>query len=114
MKKVYICSPWKGNHEPTESRSSVEKKHEIIVRAICRKVALQGNIPIAPHLFFTRFLDDGNTTERKIGQKLGLFQLKECDEMLVYLHCCGISEGMQAEMNFATGKRIPIYKFKIL
>lgn len=78
-----------------------------LAECLCRIVALKGHIPIAPHIYFTRFLDDRNSNERDLGLTSGLELLKLCEEMWVF-SMDGISEGMQKELDFAKkiGKKI--------
>ena len=49
MKKVFICSPYRGDIE-----KNVEK-----ARYYSRMAAVCGYCPITPHLFFPQFLKDG-------------------------------------------------------
>ena len=86
MKKVFICSPLRGDIE-----GNIKKAKEY-----CREEALKGNIPIAPHVYFTQFLDEMNDDERRLGIFMGIELLKQCDELRV----CGdvISEGMRQEI----------------
>jgi hypothetical protein len=96
MKIIYICSPLRGDIENNIARA----------RQYCRVVALGGNIPIAPHVYCTSFLDDTVETERNIGMKIGIELLKICDEMRVYGDI--ISEGMAAEIAEAKRLGIPV------
>lgn len=64
-------------------------------------------VPIAPHIYFTQFLDDTNPTERALGMEAGLALLDMCDEIWVY----GLknpSAGMQAEIDYALKNGIKI------
>lgn len=64
-------------------------------------------IPIAPHVYFTQFLDDTKPEERAAGMDMGLSLLAMCDELWVY----GIenpSEGMRSEIEYAKQHQIPI------
>jgi hypothetical protein len=63
-------------------------------------------IPIAPHLYFTQFLDDTFTTDRMRGMKFGMELLKECSEIRVFAD--EISEGMIEEIKEARRLKIPI------
>lgn len=67
---------------------------------------LQAVVPIAPHLLFTQFLDDGIPEERQTGLKQGLELLKYCQELWVFGE--RISEGMQGEIDVAQELCIPI------
>lgn len=95
MKKIYICSPYRG-----EVKKNLEN-----VKRYCRDVAWDG-IPMAPHLYFTQFLDDNSSSDRWRGTNWGLQLLKECSEMRVYAD--EVSEGMIEEIKEARRLEIPI------
>ena len=65
----------------------------------CRHAADQGVIPFAPHLLFTRFLNDLKPEERELGCRMGLEVLEKADELWVYGP--RISPGMAAEIDHA-------------
>jgi len=102
-KKVYICSPYRGRSEQEVGGN--------VAQAIqyCRYAVNQGAFPICPHIYLTRFLDDGNAAERRLGLELGLELLRDCAEVWV----CGerISEGMRGEIAEANRRNIRI-KYK--
>lgn len=89
---VYICSPYVGD---IENNSAAARRY-------CRFAVEAGCIPIAPHLFFTQFLDDRNPKERELGLFFGNALLSKCAEMWVFGD--HISEGMAAEIKRATWK----------
>ena len=62
---------------------------------------------LAPHIYFTQFLNDEKQEERIIGMNMGLIWLKECDEIWVFCQN-GISSGMKAEIEYAEKIKIPI------
>lgn len=70
-KLVFVCSPFGGLDEN-------------IIKALtyCRREVDAGNIPIAPHCYFTRFMNE--TTERNKGISFGIELLLRCEEMHVY------------------------------
>ena len=98
-KLVYICSPCRGD---------IEKNIEKAQRYCREAVELWDDvIPIAPHVYFTQFLDDTKHEERAAGMDMGLSLLAMCDELWVY----GIenpSEGMRSEIEYAKQHQIPI------
>jgi hypothetical protein len=83
---VYVASPFAGD---TESN---------IVRAqgFCRFAISKGCIPIAPHLHYPQFLDDGDKEQRELGLFFALVLLGKCDELWVFGD--KISTGMAAEI----------------
>lgn len=96
MDKVYIISRYRAF---TESGIEFNRK---VARYFCRKVILEGKIPIAPHLFYTQFLDESLEKERQIGLDIGLKELREADEFLLIIIDGRISEGMRHEIFQAT------------
>ena len=95
MKKVYICSPCRGDYEHNIDNAL----------RYCREAVMLGILPIAPHVYFTRFLDDTIAEERVIGIKLANELLAMCNEVWVYGEP---SEGMKAEIALATVLHIPV------
>ena len=103
-KLIYICSPYRADTQ--EGVAENERNAE----RYCRQAIQAGYIPIAPHLYFTRFLDDSNAREREAGLKMGRAILLECSELWI----CGnrISAGMEAEIATARTYGIPIREVK--
>jgi hypothetical protein len=95
MKMIYICSPWKAETKE-EKAANIE-----IVKDLCRKVIMAGNIPIAPHLYFTQFLDDDIPTERTCGMAAGLKLLESCSEVVAA--DVPPTKGMKVELIEAVG-----------
>ena len=99
MKFVYICSPLRGDIQRNLRKAA----------GYCLFAVEQGGLPLAPHLMFTRFLDDGIPEERQMGMVLGLELLKHSDELWVFGE--KISEGMQVEIKAAVDLGIPVLNF---
>ena len=96
-KKIYICSPCRGDYEKNIDNT-------ITYSGICFRM---GYIPVTPHIYFTRFMDDTNGKERSMAMEAGKQLLLECSEVWVF----GLdhpSEGMQAEIELAKAHGIPI------
>lgn len=96
-KTTYVCSKYRAKNE-VELQQHIRDAVEA-----CRKVHERGDIPIAPHLYWPRFLDDNDPQDRGYGIAAGLEALKRCDEMIVIIRQEGpeeewISQGMQAEI----------------
>ncbi len=98
-KRVYICSPLKGQIV----------KNQMKARAYCRFAFDKGYVPICPHIYFTQFLDDGNKDERAAGLRYGLELMWQARELWVF--GLTISEGMRAEIELAEDLKIPIKYF---
>lgn len=103
MKSVYICSPLRpvGPNPKKELQNNIE-----IAKQACRLAMSKGYLPLAPHLYFTQFLDDDIPKERTLGQKLGIEWLKNVSELWVIGE--RISSGMQQELNKAEEWKIPV------
>ena len=90
MKKVFVCSPYRGNVEENIKKAKQYAKY----------ASLKGNAVFVPHLLYTQFLDDSIEQEREAGINSGLEFLKLCDEMWVfandYDHC---TTGMKQEID---------------
>ena len=95
--KVYVCSPYKGDTE-----NNVERAREY-----CRQVIAKGYIPIAPHIYFTQFMNDNNYAERLKALDMNTELLKECSELWVFSDT--VSDGMKAEIKQAHIYNIPIF-----
>lgn len=96
MKIIYICSPLRGNIDGNIQNA----------KQYCREIALDGNMPIASHVYCPQFLDDTVDAERQAGMKIGIELLRFCDELRVYGDF--ISTGMQAEIQEAKRLNVPI------
>ena len=93
MIKVYVCSPLTG-----DIMQNIEN-----ARKYSRYIVLLGKIPITPHIYFTQFLDDTKIEERKLGMRMGLELLDDCD--LMYVFGKKISDGMQKEIDYWTNTK---------
>lgn len=96
MKKIFICSPFRGNIE--ENKKAAQFFAKVIIGT--------GRVPVAPHLYFPQFLDEENPNERMNGIEMGLELMDVCDE--VYVLGFNITEGMKFELDHARAKHIPV------
>lgn len=96
---VFICSPYAGD---------VERNTENALR-YCRMAYERGYLPIAPHLFFPRFLSDGDPGEREDGLFMGRVLLTKCSEIWVFGGT--ISNGMAKELEKAEARKMPTRHF---
>lgn len=96
---IYICSPLRGDTE-----KNIQK-----AQGYCREAVnlWPDVIPIAPHVYFTQFLDDTMPQERKAGMELGIALLEICDELWVY-GMDNPSAGMKNEIAYAAEHGIPV------
>ena len=98
MKKlVYICSPFRGDYDKNTDNAI----------AYSSAAFRLGYIPVTPHIYFPRFMSDGNAKERSMAMAAGLQLLAACSEVWVF----GLdhpSEGMQAEIAEAIRRGIPV------
>jgi len=96
---VFICSPYAGDIERNIRKA----------QGYCRFAVSRNCIPIAPHLLFPQFMDDGDKTQRNLAILMGLVLLSKCHE----LWCFGdrISPGMAIELEKAKRLGIPVRHF---
>lgn len=90
MYRVIIESPFQGDEERNLS----------YVRAACRDSVLAGENPFASHLFYTQFLDDSKTDERKLGIDLGFDMWDGANKIIFYVDY-GMSPGMKEALEKA-------------
>lgn len=97
LKKIYVCSRLAGDIE-----NNIEK-----AKGYARFVAKEcGAIPIAPHIYFTQFLDDNLPEDRAFGTMAGLMLLSDCDELWYFGD--SVSQGMVREIIAAKEQGIPV------
>ena len=92
MDKICIISRYRAENE---KELEFNKK---IARYFCRQIIEEGNVPVAPHLYYTQFLDDDYPDDRAAGLYLGLHDLCESKEYLLVVVDGVISEGMKNEI----------------
>ncbi len=97
MKKVFICSALRG-----DLRENIARANEY-----CRWAMLtHGALPIAPHVYFTQFLDDSSQAERELGINAGLELLTGCSELWYFGD--RVTQGMVREINMAKSLGLPV------
>lgn len=106
-KKVYVCSPFRPTAVSLADRA--EEQRSNIERALkaCRILAMIGIQPLAPHLYFTRFLKDDVAAERDAGMRYALSWLEQADELWVFGDT--VSEGMAQEIAKAKELGKPVH-----
>lgn len=96
---VYIASPFAGDTEANIRRA----------REYCRFAVGKGCIPLAPHLHYPQFMDDGDPVSRELGLRFALILLGKCDELWVFGDT--VSQGMAREISKAEKRGMPIRYF---
>lgn len=95
MDIVFVCSPFQNN--PTSIR---------MTRQYCRRLALEGDLPIAPHLYLPQFLNDDDRKEREVGMDYGRRLMAFCTRIDI-LEDEGISKGMEGDIEWAEALDLP-------
>ena len=95
-KVIYVCSPCRGNVAANISWAKLYV--ELILR--------EGHTPIAPHVFYSEFINDEDSRDREIALEAGKNILSRCDEVWVFGN--HISEGMKSEIRMAELLDIPV------
>ena len=96
---VFICSPYADDPVGNERRAL----------RYCRFAVCRGAFPIAPHLYFTRFLDETNPQDRELGLFMGRVLLTKCVELWVF--GSRVTAGMEREIAKAEERSMPIRYF---
>ena len=96
---VYVCSSLSGDAERNAESA----------RRYCRFAVDSGCIPLAPHLYFPQFMDDGNRAERDLALFMDIVLLSKCSKLWVF--GSHISKGMSIEIEKARHKSQPIRWF---
>ena len=96
MQMVYVCSRYRADTYE-QRQANIE-----LAKVACEQVMETGAIPIAPHLYFTRFLNDENIHERYFGMEAGKRLMSECRSFFVLTVDREISEGMAEEIKHMT------------
>lgn len=116
-KRVFVCSPLAPKLPEGLALKLIEADAldaELQVRFLanqkraemyCARVAAEGHRPFAPHLFYTRFLNDFDPQERLTGFEMGVEDLEECDELWYW---DTPSKGMTTELEHCKRRGIPV------
>lgn len=92
MQKIYIVSRYAGK---TKKEKKFNRK---VTEYVARTIYDQGNIPVAPHLYFPEFLDDDNPIERETGMAMGHMLMDHCTSFIIVQVDGVISEGMAQDI----------------
>lgn len=101
MDKVYIISRYRAD------RPKQREFHKNVARYFCRVIIDEGKVPVAPHIYYTQFLDDNYPDDRECGLGLGIWELHNSQEFLLIVIDGIISEGMQNEIMEVSRMGIP-------
>lgn len=96
---VYICSPYRGDTE-----KNIQKAQEYCKEAMSLWPDV---IPVAPHVYFTQFLDDDDPADQRKGLEAAEKLLDMCDEIWVF-GMDNPTESMRREIAYAEEHKIPI------
>ena len=96
---VYIASPYAGETEDNISRA----------KGYCRFAVSKGVIPLAPHLLYPQFMDDGDEDQRILGLRFAIALLCRCDELWVFGE--KVSAGMAKEIEKAEKRGMRMRRF---
>ena len=105
---VFICSPYRPEQKACYLQEYEEELNQNIdlAKKACRFAYEKGMVPMAPHLYFTQFLNDGCSEQRYDGIEMGLAWIRRCNELWVFGD--HISSGMAEEIYHAREVGVPI------
>lgn len=111
-RRIFVSSPYRPTAEDEETRKSQLASNIRRATIACKFITLAGMEPLAPHLYFTQFLDDNDAAAREQGMKLGEDWLAMSDEVWAFTGSHNdISEGMLREINQADKLGIKVRVF---
>lgn len=96
-RRVFIISQFHAENE----KDAVF--NQSFAKALARAVYLDGDMPVAPHLYFPVFLDDFGL-ERDWGIEAGHMLMDICDAAILATIDGHLSKGMEADLEYATEK----------
>lgn len=99
--RVVIESPYRAVDKSTQ------KLYTAYARRAVHDSIMRGESPVAFHLWFTRFLDDGLNDERTLGIRLSTEWIDTAERIAVYADH-GVSEGMFSGIQHAAQRGIPV------
>lgn len=103
---IFVCSPYRAmSKDPATAKAQLAANIERAKMA-CRMLAKLGYLPLAPHLYFTQFLEDGDAGERAEGMVLGMEWLAQADELWAFGD--EITDGMSQEISAAKEMNKPV------
>lgn len=106
IETIYVCSPFRPESNDPQIRECELDNNIDRVHQACRMLASLGYMPLAPHGYFTNFLNDNDPKEREDGMELAMEWLELSDELWVFGK--RISDGMAREIARATELGIPV------
>ena len=96
--RIYICSALKGNVERNIRRAEI----------YCRFAFDEGFVPVAPHIYYPRFLDNTDKDETAAGQRYGLEEMWRCEQLWVF---GAVNDDMRDAISLARELEIPVRHF---
>lgn len=104
--KVFVCSPYKANQRFTMEENLTNARTIGIHLLEC------GLMPLIPHEFYSRMLDDNHPGQRSAGILLSKGMVWMCDLMLVVRYeNVGITEGMMSDIGSLDPSK-PMYEYR--
>ena len=94
-KRTFIISQC---HADTDKEAAFNRR---FAAALARDIARHGDFPVAPHLYFPSFLGDSGFW-RDFGIEAGHMMMDHCDSVLAATIDGRVSEGMRADLDYAT------------
>ncbi|WKD61692.1 hypothetical protein CCICO_08395 [Corynebacterium ciconiae DSM 44920] len=82
-----------------------------LARAFCAHAVTRRNIPLAPHLYYSLFMDDNDPADRKLVVFTGRILLSRPEATWVYTDRAAV--GMRAEISWAHHLDLPIKYFDV-
>jgi len=89
MEVIYVCSPYAGDYI----------MNKLNARRYIKFVMDCGHVPVAPHIWFEKFLNDTVEAERAHGLAMAIRLVPRCDQLWIFGN--KITGGMKMEIEVA-------------
>lgn len=110
MRRLFICSPYAGTAEAV-------RENQRVAEEVCLIAMRRGYAPFAPHLIYTRFLNEDDARQRAAGIAAGLEFMPVCEEVWAIVHGGNgerVTDGMRLEVGKADELGIPLRWFRFV
>lgn len=103
---VYVCSPYRLEREMDEEKKRKCEADVKTARMACRMLAKLGYMPLAPQLYFSRFISTLDDMELVDYKTLAQEWLMQADEMWLIGNV--MTEEMAKDVSVARSRNIPV------
>lgn len=108
---VYVCAPYRVSVNMDVEQRRLYERDVKTARMACRFLSKLGYMPLAPQLYFYRFLGSCDEKEQEDEMILAMEWLDHADEMWVFGPV--LTDGMVFELTAARKRGIPVRQLNL-